>query len=347
MKNFTYLKILLMLLIFSSFSILHSQSIIYGDSASLGDGIIKAWIKTDASNNPESIGLAMTEEVLMNLPADPIAPFHLNLPKTTSDTLFNHLYFGWNPAGHPPPQIYGLPHFDLHYYIISKEERLAILGGPDSITVEPRFAPPDYVSDPAGVPMMGTHWVDTTALEFHGQTFDKTMIYGYAKGKLAFLEPMFTKAYLESHPHFTGNIKQPTEFQRAGYYPTAFKIDYDTVNHVYNFEITDMIWHDAAAPVGVEETENNSLPEKFALNQNYPNPFNPSTKISYSLKTEGRVSLKIYNTLGEEVIKLVDEIKPAGSYETEFNASELPSGIYIYRMQSGEYVSSKKMLLIK
>jgi hypothetical protein len=108
-----------------------------------------------------------------------------------------------------------------------------------------------------------------------------------------------------------------------------------------------MIWHDAAAPVGVEETENNSLPEKFALNQNYPNPFNPSTKISYSLKTEGRVSLKIYNTLGEEVIKLVDEIKPAGIYEAGFNASELPSGIYIYRMQSGEYVSSKKMLLIK
>ena len=86
---------------------------------------------------------------------------------------------------------------------------------------------------------------------------------------------------------------------------------------------------------------------KTELLDNYPNPFNPSTKISYSLKTEGRVSLKIYNTLGEEVIKLVDEIKPAGSYEVVFNAAELPSGIYIYRMQSGEYISSKKMLLIK
>ena len=86
---------------------------------------------------------------------------------------------------------------------------------------------------------------------------------------------------------------------------------------------------------------------KTELLDNFPNPFNPSTKISYSLKTEGKVSLKIYNTLGEEVITLVDEIKPAGIYESEFNASELPSGIYIYRMQSGEYVSSKKMLLIK
>lgn len=95
----------------------------------------------------------------------------------------------------------------------------------------------------------------------------------------------------------------------------------------------------------VEDEE--TSPTVFKLEQNYPNPFNPSTKISYSLKTEGRVSLKIYNTLGEEVIKLVDEIKPAGIYEAGFNASELPSGIYIYRMQSGEYVSSKKMLLIK
>ncbi len=86
---------------------------------------------------------------------------------------------------------------------------------------------------------------------------------------------------------------------------------------------------------------------KTELLDNYPNPFNPSTKISYSLKTEGKVSLKIYNTLGEEVITLVNEIKPAGSYEAEFNAAELPSGIYIYRMQSGVYVSSKKILLIK
>ncbi len=86
---------------------------------------------------------------------------------------------------------------------------------------------------------------------------------------------------------------------------------------------------------------------KTELLDNYPNPFNPSTKINYSVKTDGRVALKIYNTLGEEIRTLVDEIKPAGSYEAEFNASELPSGVYIYRMQSGDYVSSKKMILLK
>ncbi len=98
-----------------------------------------------------------------------------------------------------------------------------------------------------------------------------------------------------------------------------------------------------------KQQDEDGLAKEFntALLDNYPNPFNPSTKIKYSLKTEGKVILKIYNTLGEEVITLVDEIKPAGSYEAEFNASVLPSGIYIYRMQSGEYVNSKKMLLLK
>ncbi|HMN16903.1 MAG TPA: YCF48-related protein [Ignavibacteriaceae bacterium] len=90
-----------------------------------------------------------------------------------------------------------------------------------------------------------------------------------------------------------------------------------------------------------------SIPTRFSLNQNFPNPFNPSTIIKYSLKDDGRVSLKIFNSLGEEVRTLVNEIKPAGNYEVEFNASELPSGIYIYSIQAGEFISSKKMILLK
>ncbi|MCZ7609342.1 MAG: T9SS type A sorting domain-containing protein [Ignavibacterium sp.] len=89
------------------------------------------------------------------------------------------------------------------------------------------------------------------------------------------------------------------------------------------------------------------VPTENKLYDNYPNPFNPSTIIKYSLKDDGKVSLKIFNSLGEEVRTLVNEIKPAGNYEVEFNASELPSGIYIYNIQAGEYISSKKMVLLK
>ena len=89
------------------------------------------------------------------------------------------------------------------------------------------------------------------------------------------------------------------------------------------------------------------VPTENKLYDNYPNPFNPSTIIKYSLKDDGRVNVKIFNSLGEEVRTLVNEIRPAGNYEVEFNASNLPSGVYIYSIQAGEFVSSKKMILLK
>lgn len=341
MRNFSFL---VLLLIFSSFSVLlYSQGISYGDSASLGNGTIKGWIKTNASNNPESIGLTLTEDVLTNLPSNGTMT-HLNLPKNASDTLFNHLLFDWNPAGHPPPGIYNLPHFDLHFYMINKQEREAIPGGPDPIIVEPRFVPPDYVKDPDGVPQMGTHWEDTTAAEFHGQVFDKTFIYGSNKGKFIFVEPMFTKAFLETHPHFTGSIKQPAEFQKGGYYPTSYKIDYDSVAQVFNIEITDFVLRQGS-PVTIE-VDVRSL-DNFTLEQNYPNPFNPTTKIAYTIPEESNVSLKVFDLLGSEVAELVKGEIDAGRYEVTFNASNLSSGIYFYKLQAGRFVETKKMILLK
>jgi hypothetical protein len=87
--------------------------------------------------------------------------------------------------------------------------------------------------------------------------------------------------------------------------------------------------------------------ESYILDQNYPNPFNPSTKISYSIKDEGLVTLKVYDVLGKEIITLVNENKAAGINEAEFNASQLPSGMYIYKIQAGQFSDVKKMLLIK
>ena len=90
-----------------------------------------------------------------------------------------------------------------------------------------------------------------------------------------------------------------------------------------------------------------STPEKFVLEQNYPNPFNPGTTIKYSIAKDSFVTIKIYNTLGEEVATPVNEQKSAGNYEMNFNAPNLPSGIYIYKMRTNNFTSSKKMLLLK
>jgi len=94
-----------------------------------------------------------------------------------------------------------------------------------------------------------------------------------------------------------------------------------------------------------------NLPDKFELMQNYPNPFNPTTKISYSLPKKSNVTLKVYNTLGQEVVSLVNKQQTAGRYTVEFNPSDyglrLASGIYIYRLTSGAFVSNKKLLFMK
>jgi hypothetical protein len=85
----------------------------------------------------------------------------------------------------------------------------------------------------------------------------------------------------------------------------------------------------------------------FALAQNYPNPFNPATIINYQIPVEGQVSLKVYDMLGNEVATLVNEMKTAGEYQVDFNAAALSSGIYFYRLQAGNFVETKRMMLMK
>ena len=98
---------------------------------------------------------------------------------------------------------------------------------------------------------------------------------------------------------------------------------------------------------GVTELISDKLPAFFSLSQNYPNPFNPSTVISYQLPVNSLVSLKIYDLLGREVATLVNEEKPAGSYEVTFDGKNLSSGIYFYKLQTGDFVETKRMLMIK
>jgi hypothetical protein len=89
------------------------------------------------------------------------------------------------------------------------------------------------------------------------------------------------------------------------------------------------------------------LPEEFNLLQNFPNPFNPTTTIQYSLPQAGDVTLKIYSLLGEEVKTLTDEFQKAGNHSVQFDANNLASGIYFYRLQAGSFVETKKMILLK
>ncbi len=98
--------------------------------------------------------------------------------------------------------------------------------------------------------------------------------------------------------------------------------------------------------VSVEE-EFDEIPTAYNLSQNYPNPFNSSSVIRYSVPQSSKVVIKVFDILGREIETLVNEEKPVGSYEVEFDATALPSGIYFYRLQAGDFVETKKMVLMK
>ena len=111
------------------------------------------------------------------------------------------------------------------------------------------------------------------------------------------------------------------------------------------FDPNNYIMKQVNVVVGVDDK--NVVPFKYSLEQNYPNPFNPSTKIKYQTAKSGMVNLKVYNVLGSEVATLVNKELPAGNHEVEFDASNLPSGIYFYTLNTGKFNQTKKMILLR
>ncbi len=99
-------------------------------------------------------------------------------------------------------------------------------------------------------------------------------------------------------------------------------------------------------PTGVDEPRE-SIPTEFSLEQNYPNPFNPTTTLKFNIPHSAFVALKVYDALGREVSTLVNEVKPPGTYEVKWDAKGFASGMYIYRFQAGDFVATRKILLLR
>jgi len=140
---------------------------------------------------------------------------------------------------------------------------------------------------------------------------------------------------------------------------TTLKYESLNVDKIYSWRVmasnsigesnwTDIFKFKTAADsvVSVNEIDMN-LPQEYSLDQNFPNPFNPTTTISFGLPEAGATTLKVYNIIGQEIAVLVNEDLQAGTYNVTFEATDMPSGLYLYRLQSKEFVSIKKMLLIK
>jgi len=123
-------------------------------------------------------------------------------------------------------------------------------------------------------------------------------------------------------------------------------VDNDLISGIYNYRLNQLDFDGTHRVVG-ELTAYLTLPEQFSLEQNYPNPFNPSTTINFSIPASDFVTLKVFNVLGSEVATLVNEQKEPGSYQVSFNANNYSAGIYFYNLQAGNFVETRKMILLK
>lgn len=118
-------------------------------------------------------------------------------------------------------------------------------------------------------------------------------------------------------------------------------------NYIYAGTSTGAIYRRYSSEIVSTENTSSEIPEKFKLEQNYPNPFNPKTKIEYSMPFAGNIKLVVYDMLGKEVSRLVDEFKQPGKYSNDWDASNLPSGTYLYQLTSGKNIETRKMVLVR
>ena len=121
----------------------------------------------------------------------------------------------------------------------------------------------------------------------------------------------------------------------------------DHVTYMIDSNVANSFPTGTAMRSKIVSVESSTFITDYVLEQNYPNPFNPSTTIKFGIPEKNNVVVKIYNSLGSEIATLVNEVREAGSYEIQFNANNLSSGIYYYKIESGNFVETKKMMLLK
>jgi hypothetical protein len=232
---------------------------VVGESKRLGGGTVRSWVRLDAQGKPTALGATFSEAALTRLPSSGFE-LVLVLPNVPSVVPFNHIGLNWNPQGHGPPGVYNKAHFDVHFYMVSVQERNAINSSDGGTKIyrspDPAFLPQDYDLSPgSGDARMGSHWWDLTAPELNGQLFTHTLIYGYYDGSLTFIEPMVTVALLKGKPALTADIKQPAAFSKAGVYPLRYQINHSAEFREYSISLEGITSRQASLAAPATQTQ--------------------------------------------------------------------------------------------
>ncbi|MEO5683879.1 MAG: hypothetical protein ABIQ88_14640 [Chitinophagaceae bacterium] len=214
-------------------------SIFKGPEVQVHNGKAWTWIQIAKNGSPERLGITINDAALNSLPVGGAEEGHhdhggennwvLKFHPKAAITVFDHAGLDWNPMGHEPEPVYGKPHFDFHFYMMTAAEVAAIPPYEvDSLKFKnwpaPAYFPGNYFNTGGGVPQMGAHWVDLTSPELNGQPFTQTFIYGSFDGKVNFYEPMITLEFIKNTSNFERSIPQAAKVQKSGYYPTKERV---------------------------------------------------------------------------------------------------------------------------
>jgi hypothetical protein len=230
---------------------------IFGRPVVVGNGMAFSWVRLDKeTNKPAAVGVTLTETALQGLPTEleddmEAMEMRLELPQGVEGIPFDHISLDWIPKGHIPIGIYDVPHFDIHFYLLDYATRQGITAKDADIEVCRKplpdgFMAPGYILPPeTEIPMMGSHWIDPTSPEFNGSPFASTFLYGSYNGQLAFLEPMVALSFLQTKPDQTWDLKVPTKFEKAGYYPSQYRVSYNADRKEYNISLEGLKFYEA------------------------------------------------------------------------------------------------------
>jgi hypothetical protein len=213
--------------------------ITYGNFVNVGNGKARSFISKNADGSVKEVGFNFTEDALSGLP-DQNTPFVLPMP-ADNKTQINHISFDYSVHGHGPEHIYDVPHFDVHYYMISEQEKNSITVTDPKIDILPPASsiPKNYIPGPNEA-KMGKHWVDSTSHELHGKDFTSTFVYGSYNGKFIFLEPMISVNYLKTKPNVMLDVVSLASVQQTGLYPQKYAILWEKERREYTVSLNNL-----------------------------------------------------------------------------------------------------------
>ncbi len=213
-----------------------------GETRPVGEGSIRSWVALAGDGAPAAVGVTLTEGALSGFLPERDTAITLRLPPEAAATVFDHVELSWIAGGDAPEDVFAHPRFDAHFYLVTPQEREAIGDAGRAAQIPAlELIPPSYVPVAELIPRVGAHWIDPTAPEFHGEAFTASLLYGFYGGRMVFVEPRIARAFLETRPDVTRELKLPRRSPRPGYYPTRYRVRYDAATQEYTVALEGLV----------------------------------------------------------------------------------------------------------